>query len=327
MSQEGVGRQLTDQPPGASAASRLSAYARLGKLNIWQIYLTLPVAWTLLPLSIALSPRGIATILLFLLCVVGVVSAALALDDVVGYRIGMDEVTYGSTEELLRSSRLKPLLSGELTATQALRYGWVAAAVGTSSGLIAILLSWRASSPWILLGFAVVVFLTLQYSYGLGFTFRIFGASESILLIGFTAAVALPFGVATGTLSAKVVVEGVLVALSMLQVGMFSNSADAPHDKEYGRTSVPASVGEGINRTFIVAVFVVGWALAIVGIVVGWLSPWLLIALIPAWVVQVVQLREGVALRRWLRARKLGFHSYELVLLALIVTNALAWFR
>jgi 1,4-dihydroxy-2-naphthoate polyprenyltransferase len=327
MSQERVGLPPAGQPAWERAVSKMSAYARLGKLNIWQIYLTLPVAWTLLPRSVAFSPHGMVTILLFLLCVVGVVSAALALDDVVGYRIGMDEVTYGSTEELLRSSQMKPLLSGELSAAEAVRYGWVAAAVGIVSGLTAILISWRPSSPWALLGFVVVVFLTLQYSYGLGFTFRVFGASESILIIGFAAAVALPYGVSTGTLSARVLVEAILVALSMLQVGMFSNSADAPHDREYGRTSVAARVGDIANRTFIVGVFVAAWALTVSGIVAGWLTPWLAVALVPAWLVQIFQLREGVALRRWLRARKLGFHAYELVLLALIVTNALAWLR
>src|SRR5712691_10702520 len=323
MSQAQTSRPKVRLPSLGRASRQLSAYVRLGKLNIWQIYVTVVIAWTLLPPALAFSPRAILTTLLFLVCVVGVVSAGLALDDVVGYRIGMDKVTYGSTEEMLRSSNMKPLLSGELTAHQGVRYGLVAGAVGTLCGVGAILLSWHASSPWAL----VVLFLTLQYSYGLGFSFRIFAGSELVLLIGFSTAVALPYALVTGTITGQVVVEAVLVAIWMLQVGIFSNSADAPHDRHYGRTSIAASVGEKTNRTVIVVVFITGWALVGVGIAARWLTPWLVLLLVPAVVLHILQLRAGVGRRSWLVARKLGFRAYELGCLALIVTNVAVWVR
>jgi 1,4-dihydroxy-2-naphthoate polyprenyltransferase len=328
MSQADSSSHRTTKLPLLGRTGRqVSAYIRLGKLNIWQIYVTVVIAWTLLPRAVAFSPHAILTTLLFLVCVVGVVSAGLALDDVVGYRIGMDKVTYGSTEEMLRSSNMKPLLSGELTADQGVRYGMVAGAVGTLAGVGAILLSWHASSPWALVVFFIVVFLTLQYSYGLGFSFRFFAGSELVLLIGFITAVALPYALVTATLTGQVILEALLVAVWMLQVGIFSNSADAPHDRHYGRTSIAASVGEQTNRRVIIAVFITGWALVGIGIAARWLTPWLVLLLVPAVTLHVLQLRAGVGRQNWLVARKLGFRAYELGCLALILTNVAAWLR
>jgi 1,4-dihydroxy-2-naphthoate polyprenyltransferase len=323
MSDEQVAIGAPPATRAGRAARRASAYARLGKLHLWQMFLTIPVAWTLLPRHVALSRTGLVTMALFLVCVVGNVSAALALDDVVGARIGMDRVTYGSTEQLLRSARMKPLLLGELTDAQALRFGWTATALGTLAGTLAVLLSWHPWSPWALVVLLFVAFVTVQYSYGIRFSFRLFAGAEIVLLIGFTAAVVLPYWMLIGPPTPRTLLEALLMALWMMQIGIFSNSADAPHDRVYGRSSVPARVAERVNRSFIAGVFALGWAITAGGILAGWLPAWLAVALLPAWFLQARQLLEGIGRRRYLLARRLGFHVYELAPLALILTNLL----
>src|SRR5437763_12083159 len=79
---------------------KVSAYIHLGKLHIYQIFLPLPVLWTLLPRDVALSFDGAGIVALVLLSVMGVVGAGLALDDVTGKRNGVDELAYASAEKL-----------------------------------------------------------------------------------------------------------------------------------------------------------------------------------------------------------------------------------
>ena len=56
----------------------------------------------------------------------------------------------------------------------------------------------------------------------------------------------------------------------------------------------------------------------------GALEPWLLVALIPTWTIQVAQLVQGLGRERWLLARFLGWRAFDAGIAALVIINLIA---
>jgi 1,4-dihydroxy-2-naphthoate octaprenyltransferase len=312
--------------PGAGQQplqNRLRAYAQLSKLYIFDQYFGIAIVWSLLPASMRFDSRTIVLLLVSLVSIMATVVAAVSLDDVKGFRDGSDLVNYTSSNLAgLRDIQRKPLLAGTLTEAQAIRFGLslaVIALVVAFTGFASV-----GGHPWWLPLVGLAIFGTgVQYSYGIGFSYRYLGAEEVILTLGTAAIVFLPYPLITGGLPLFVFVQALLFGVWMLQVTVFSNTHDIVGDRPVGRSTVASRFSERGNDVFIVGVFSCGWVLLAVGVVTDSLPVLGFLALTPFLVVQAAQLRIGVARHDPLRARKLGLYGYRFATIVMIGTNLL----
>jgi 1,4-dihydroxy-2-naphthoate octaprenyltransferase len=301
------------------ALQRLGAFARLGKVQVWQHWYGIPVVWSLLPAQQAASPRVIAMLALMLVSIISVMAATAAFDDVSGWRDGTDEANYRLSNPV-RSIRRKPLLTGELTESEALVFGRLAMVAGLGAGVAPYLLG-AVWSPWVLVVFVVAVMAASQYSAGLRLSYV--GGGELLLVMATAVTVVLPYASITGSMSWRVVLEGLLLGLFLLQVSAFSNTADATHDRMARRWTFAARLSSRANRLFIAATFAAAWAVVLIGALLRALPVLLPLLLIPCWAINIVQLREGVLHGRLLAARALGFRAFDAGCAGLIAANLL----
>jgi 1,4-dihydroxy-2-naphthoate octaprenyltransferase len=301
--------------PPATLGGRLYAYARLAKLGVYQHWAPVLVAWSLL--EPPLSARAWAVLGLFLLSALLLAAAGAALDDVQGARDGLDEATYRPAEGLRRIDR-KPLLLGELTEDQAVRFGRRLAVLGVVAGVAAV-----AVAPhrplWLMLVFLVGGLAGVQYAYGLKLSYA--GGGEWLLGILTTGTVTIPVALITGVSDWTTALTGMLIGWLFVQVTLFSNTADAEPDRAANRLTIAARLSPRANKRYIAAVFVAGWALVAAGLSSGELPPLLGLTLIPVWVLQLRQLWVGLGREQWLHARALGWRAFDLGLVAAIVAN------
>ena len=298
-------------------ASRVSAYLRLGKVQVWQHWYGVAVAWSLLPHTLVMASRTLLTLLLMLVAIIGVMAATAAFDDVTGYRDGTDERNYRQSTPV-RSVRRKPLLTGELTEAEAIRFGRAAALLAMVA-TVASYLAGGVSSPWPLVAFVVVALLAMQYSAGLRISY--IGGGEALLVLTTAASVAVPYAYVAGSVSSRVLVEGLLLGAFLLQISAFSNTADARNDRLAGRRTVATQLSRSHNLLFTAAVFV----FTSVGILAGWrahvLPAWLPQLMVPVWAVNLIQLRLGLVEGRLLMARRIGFRAFDLGFVAMLLAN------
>lgn len=301
--------------PPATLGGRLYAYARLAKLGVYQHWAPVLVAWSLL--APPLSGRAWAVLVSFGLSALLLAAAGAALDDVQGARDGLDEATYRPSEGLRRIDR-KPLLLGELTEDQAVRFGKRLAVLGVVAGVVAV-----AVAPhrplWLMLVFLVGGLAGVQYAYGLKLSYA--GGGEWLLGVLTTGTVTIPVALITGVSDWTTALTGMLIGGLFVQVTLFSNTADAEPDRAAGRMTIAARLSPRANKRYVVAVFVAGWALVAAGLATGELPPLLALTLVPVWVLQLRQLWVGVAREQWLHARALGWRAFDLGLVAAIVAN------
>lgn len=297
------------------AWGKFVAFVQLGKLRIVELWVGLPLAWSLLTAPQDGLAASFVLLALALLAIVCTIAAALALDDVGGLRDGIDLANHGAAG---RYAVRKPLLDGRLTEREALAFAAVMAtiAVGAlgASTLIAPAAPW-----WLPLLWVAVLVMAVNYSVGLKLSYV--GGCELINLVATGATLIFPFALISGSVTAIALAESLLIGLWMVQIVVFSNSQDAAGDRAGQRMTVAARASAAGNRRFIVAVFAVSVAVAGGSIVVGVLPWWFALVLTPAWAAQVVQLRCGLARADWLAARRLGFRAFRLGALGLLVGN------
>jgi 1,4-dihydroxy-2-naphthoate octaprenyltransferase len=304
-----------------SGRSTARSYARLAKVDVPELWVGVPIAWSLVPSDQRLEPRVLVSLALSWFAVVAVTSAAQALDDYQGWHDGTDDENYDPASG--RSRARKPLLEGALSPDQALRFGIVAAALGALA-LVAMAALASFQPVWVWIGMTVAVGLALQYSFGAKLSYRVFGGGEVTLALAMTSTVALPYAAVTEDLPALVAVEALLVGFWILQVSICSSTNDAVGDRRAGRKTVAATVSDRSNHRFILGVFVVQWAIGAIAIVTGVLSWWQAVALVPTWVAQVVQLRRGLGAGDWIAARKAGFLGMRIGAVLLFAANLLS---
>ncbi len=302
---------------------RIGAFARLAKVQVWQHWYGIPVVWSLLPAQQAGSPRVIAMLALMLLSIVCVMGATAAFDDVSGWRDGTDMANYRQSNPV-RSFHRKPLLTGEMSEAEALTFGRIALAVGLAAGVAPYLLG-AVWSPWVLVVFLVIAMAAAQYSAGLRLSYA--GGGELLLVIATSLTVVLPYASITGSMSWRVVLEGLLLGLFLLQVSAFSNTADAANDRLAHRRTLAARLPDKANRFFIASTFGAAWVLVLVGASVHALPVLLPLLLIAAWAINAVQLREGLVRRHWLGARTLGFRAFDAGCAGVVAANLLSGVR
>jgi 1,4-dihydroxy-2-naphthoate octaprenyltransferase len=235
-------------------------------------------------------------------------------DDVQGYRDGTDLANYGPQTEL-RSLWRKPLLVGDITEAEAVRFGWAAVAFGLT---MAVVTWWAAGMrpSWFLPAYLGVACIAVQYSYGLKLSYV--GGQELVIFSGFAGAVVFPYVLANGRVTATVLVVASICALWVLQVLVFSNSNDVEGDRASNRRTMAVRTTARGNHRYIVALFVLDWTVVVASVTSGWLEPWYLVGLAPLLIIHALQLYHGVVRCRYLYARMLGWISIRLGALALI---------
>ncbi|WP_026426055.1 UbiA family prenyltransferase [Actinokineospora inagensis] len=303
-------------PLSPIGVSRIGAYARLAKLDVWDYYLALPLAWSLA----GFTPGAFAVLLVFGLGTVCLVAGSVAFDDVTGYRDGSDAANYGQ-DAPSRGLARKPLLTGELTEADAIRFGWLA--VGTGGALWLLAAAVAPSAPLWTLGLAALCFgSAAQYSWGLKISYR---GWQEVFLAGFGAGLVLVGqGLCTGHATGFGVVQAVLFGLGPLMFGVYSNTQDADADAAVGRPTVAALVSARANLVFIAALTVAELLLVITVTGLGPAPWWFALLMLPAMGVRVHQLRLGVGLGDLLAARRLGLYAHRLTAATLVAVNLIS---
>ncbi|GGS26681.1 UbiA family prenyltransferase [Actinokineospora fastidiosa] len=299
------------------APTRLGAFARLAKLDVWDYYLAVPLAWALCGPPAWGSTDVLVTLGLFLLGTVGVVAGAVAFDDVTGFRDGSDAANYGPDAPARRLAR-KPLLTGELTEREAIVFGWCATLFGT------LVWTWTAAfAPfrplWVLLLLAACLISAVQYSWGLKISYR---GWQEVFLAGFGIGLVLAaVGLCTGEMSAFTLVQAILFGLGPLLFGVYSNTRDAVGDARVGRPTVAVLLSTRGNIAFIAALSVGEIALIVLSSGLGAAPWWFAPAMLPAMGLRVAQLHRGLGLGDVLGARLIGLHAHRTTVALLIVVN------
>lgn len=297
----------------------LSAYARLSNVKVYFQWMPAVVGWSLSTRPFGLSGSGVAGLVLFVLAWIATTCAAGALDDIQGLRDGLDVRTYAA-DDALRSTSGKPLVTGELTEEAAYRFALVVGGVGLGLGVVALLVA-PYHPAWLIVGWLVAAYAATQYSYGIKLSYR--GAGELLLAVEASIAMLVALLLLTGAVTRTGWFEAGLIGTLFAQVTVFSSSQDADIDRAAGRMTLAARLSQATNRRLIALVFAAGWSMTAVGFATAALKPWLALALLPMWGLQIAQLITGVGSCRWLLARHLGWRAFDAGLFALVAVNLL----
>lgn len=319
---------MTLQANGEAAApaelrleSRARSYARLGKLDVYDYYLSILVATSavLIPVS-GLDVRTAPTLVLFLLGEIATIVALVALDDVTGYRDGSDIANYGPNDPLRKKLR-KPLVAGTLTEAQALRFGWITAGAGAAlwAGSLAV----APYAPlWTVVMMAATYVIALQYSYGLKLSYH--GLQEAFLVALGAVLVLAPHALATGRFSGFLLVQAVLFGIGVLMFGVYSNTNDVDGDRAVRRPTVAALTSERGNALFIGALSMSEFLLGVIASATGVAPWWFAVLMLPATALRARQYDLGFRRGDIMRARRIGFTVHRTSVALLVVANPLA---
>jgi 1,4-dihydroxy-2-naphthoate octaprenyltransferase len=307
--------------PARHRAGRVRDYARLGKLDVYDYYLSVLVALSAaIPLA-GFGARQAATVLLFLLGEVLFMVAQVALDDYTGYLDGSDIRNYGPDNPLRRRER-KPLVAGALTPAQALRFAWLTAAAGAA--VWALVLLTAPHTPLWTVGLMVATYVVgLQYSYGLKISYH--GFQEAYLVVLGAALVLAPLGLFTGQYANFWVVQGILFGFGPLMFGVYSNTNDVEGDRAVNRPTVAALTSPRGNAVFVGALSLTEFALGAAASATGLAPRWFVLLMLPATVLRLRQYLTGFRAGDIMRARALGFTVHRLSTALLVAANVLVW--
>ncbi|MDT0266547.1 UbiA family prenyltransferase [Streptomyces sp. DSM 44915] len=309
----------TAGPPAVRPVEgKLRAYARLGKLDVYDYYPSLAVALSAVLLPLAQFTAGAAgTLALFLAGEVFVVMAMVALDDITGYHDGSDAANYGPNHPL-RDIRRKPLVAGTLTLREAHLFAWGCAVTG--AGL------WAASAAvaphlplWTGLLTAGLLVVSLQYSYGLKISYHGF---QEVFLCGLGVGLVLvPHALVAGEFVGFLLVQGVLFGCGPLLFGVYSNTNDIEGDRAVGRRTVAALVSPRGNARFVGALSVGEFLVGAVASASGVAPWWFVLAMLPVTGLRARQFHLGFVAGDIMRARRLGFTAHRVATVLLILVN------
>ncbi|MDP8970670.1 MAG: UbiA family prenyltransferase [Actinomycetota bacterium] len=308
-------RSAVAAPP--PAGFKVGAYARLAKLDIFDYYLGLLVVWSLLSAQARFEGRVLATLALFLLAEVCTVAATVSFDDVTGYRDGSDAFNYGPDAPARRLAR-KPLLTGELTVPEAVRFRWLAlAAAALSAGAAAAVAPFQPM--WAIIVTAASLAAAVQWSWGLKLSHR--GFNEVILAGVGVAWLLAPYGLLTGSASGFVAVQAVVFGMGPLLFGVYSNTNDVAGDAKVGRRTAATMLSARGNALFIAGLSVLQVLLIVGAPLVGLAPWWFLLAMLPVIVLRVRQLHIGLVRHDILTARKAGISTHRMTVALLVAAN------
>jgi 1,4-dihydroxy-2-naphthoate octaprenyltransferase len=293
------------------------AYIRLAKLDIVDYYLSVPLAWSMVPSGERGGARCLAVLGSFLLAEILLCAALTAFDDVTGFRDGSDAINYGPDAPARRLAR-KPLVAGTLTESQAVRFGWLV----TAAYVVCLGFSVAAAAhrpTWVLVSVAFLAVLGFQYTWWLKLSYH---GMQELFLVMLGVAFVLPlYGLLTGRATGFAVVQSVLFGLGPLLFGVYSNTNDRVGDRAVGRPTAAVLLSPRGNAVFIGALSASEAAL-IAGCAAGGLVPWWFpLVMLPVIALRVTQFVTGMARGHVLTARRLGIRVHRLTVVLLIIVN------
>lgn len=301
--------------------SRLVGFARLGNLDVFDYYLSVLVVAAAFGLpGITWQAAALPTLVAFLAGEVCVIVAMVAFDDITGFRDGSDTANY-APDAAARRMRRKPLVAGTLTEREALVFGWSAALLGAALWASAVAMA-PYRPGWALAVIAVTFVVTLQYSYGLKFSYH--GAQELIIAGLGWALVIGPYGLVTGTLPGFVLVLALLFGLGPLLFGVYSNTNDVPGDRAVGRITVATITTPRGNAYFVAAVSAVEFGIGAVASAIGVAPWWFVLLMLPVTALRLRQYHLAFRACEVLRARRLGIRTHRIATALLVVAALLA---
>jgi 1,4-dihydroxy-2-naphthoate octaprenyltransferase len=301
-----------------SVRERLVAYKHLAKFDMFDVFLTIPLAWTLVGFDAMLEPRTIAILVLSLIGVVGIRTAESALDDVAGLREGIDLANYMANPSVHRPKKRKPLIEGRLTEAQALRYAKLAVATGVVCAVAAFAVAGFEPS-WVPFAAAFAAALVVSYSWGPKLSY--IGGQELVVFLGVSFTLSMVYAVITHDLTWMVVSEGLVLGIWLSQPMIFANLPDIDADRQAGRITMAVRLEERAYRRFTAVFFALGWVVFAIALATGALPWWAAFAQLPALGVQVFAIRAWLRRHDPLLARHSCHYAYRAGLLGLAVTN------
>ncbi|HZB32573.1 MAG TPA: UbiA family prenyltransferase [Streptosporangiaceae bacterium] len=290
----------------------------MANLYFYDYYLCVLVVWALLAQSVRLDGRTLATMTLVVLGWVGVVAATVTFDDVTGYRDGSDDRNYSPDQAVLRNRANKPLITGELSLSQALRFGYAAMAAGALLWGLAIAVA-PHQPLWAAPVAAFVLLISVQYSYGLKISYH--RGQELVLLLSPGLMVLVPFGLLTGEVTGLIVVESYLFGLWSLLVSLYSNLNDLDGDRAAGRKNLATTCRPATYRRVVAAISATETVAILAAPAFGAVSWWFAAFLIPVLLIRARQLWHGLGRGEFLTARKLGINAHRIGTISLIIAN------
>ncbi|MEU3349033.1 UbiA family prenyltransferase [Streptomyces sp. NPDC006700] len=306
--------------PGRRPGARLSAYLRPARLGMVDYYLSVAVVLSLLPTARqGLDGASLLTSAAFLLGEVCLVAAAVAFDDVTGPRDGSDAANYGP-DAPARALARKPLLTGTLTETAAIRFAGCAVVAGALCWAAALF--WAPHRPlWAVLALVAAAVVVPQYSWGLRLSYRGF---QEVFLAAVGWAFVLPlFGLLTGEVTGLAAVEAFLFGLGPLLFGVYSNTHDAEGDRAVGRPTAACVLSPRGNRLFVGALSVVETTVIVTTPLLGLAPWWFPIAFVPLKAARARQFTVGMVRGDMLRGRLLGIRVHRILVVTLVAVNLL----
>ncbi|KUO17270.1 UbiA family prenyltransferase [Streptomyces dysideae] len=311
-------RATAARPARGTRPRRLPAYARLAKLGMVDYYLSLIVVWSLLPAAgVGIDGSSWATMIAFLLGAVGLVGAAVAFDDVAGYRDGSDAANYGADAPVRRLAR-KPLLAGTLTEGAAVRFARGALVVGGLFWTTALVLA-PHRPLWAVLGLVAAGCVIPQYSWGLRLGYHGF---QEVFLAAVGWAFVLPlYGLLTGEVTSLAVLEAFLFGLGPLLFGVYSNTNDIAGDRAVGRPTAACVLSRRGNAVFIGALSALETVVIVAATLLGIAPWWYTVFLFPVMIARTAQFMNGIVRGDILRGRLIGIRAHRILVAALVTAN------
>ncbi len=297
--------------------SRVHAYVRLAKLDVFDYYLGLLVVFSALAPAERFEPRALATLLIFLLGEVFVVAAMVAFDDLTGYLDGSDVTNYGPDAPARRLAR-KPLVAGTLNPREVRRFGWVTCVIGAALWSSAAIVA-PHRPVWALVVGAVTVIVAVQYSYGVKLSYH--GFQEMFLAALGWSLVVVPFGLVHGFAGGFVLVQAFLFGLGPLLFGVYSNTNDIAGDRRVGRPTVAVLTSARGNAIFVAAISALEFVVILGAPFIGLAPWWFPLVMVPTIILRATQYDRGFRRGDILGARRLGIRIHRITVVLLVGLN------
>ena len=310
--------------PRRSLSQTLSVYVRLGNMKVYIQWLAPLIGWSMVADPFGLSATEVTALVLFMLACLTGTAAGGALDDVQGYRDGIDQQTYTKNArggfQAKNNRSVKPIVNGEISVEDAHRFGIAIALASFVLGSVAISIAPEAPA-WLIPLWAVWVFVCSQYGYGSKVSY--YGGAELLLGLVIVTIVWFPVVILDGELTQTVVFQAYLIGTLLSQVTLFSMVHDKAVDAAAGRRTLAVRLSLPTYKLAVVAWFATGWVVAVTGFAVGALDGWVLLAWLPVFALQVYQLVLGLYHADPLAARQVGWHVFDVAFVTFIVANLL----
>ncbi len=291
---------------------KLVGFAQLAKLRVYQHVYEWLLVVLLLDMEGIRPPGAVASLILFLVAMFAVQSAACAADDVMGFRDGSDAENYRANELLPEPRKLlpKPLLTGLLTEREGIAFAVAAALTATAAavGSILVLVDVPAAA---LVGYLVVLACAVQYSWGLKLSYRPGGLEFVIFLVN-AATVLLPYWWIAHDVSTIAALMSALVSMWFLLVVSYGNAADREGDAASGRRTFAVIARPQVYRAFLMALYLTSAVLSVLPFALGLLKPIGILCVAPLLAMQAAQVYWGTIRGDARRAMKIGFRCIDL---------------